>query len=234
MVLNPEVQKRAQAEIDAVVGTVRLPDFDDRSSLPYVEAIYRETLRWHPVAPLGKFVEIHLLFLISDDLGVSHATSVADVYGGYFIPHGMIPIYGRSTLLTLHRRYDHHECLVKYPQFLTVIHLIFSRAMTRNETKYPRPEEFRPERFFDAAGELNNDNVQYIFGGGRRICPGRHLADASIWSAIAIILATLDIVKCKDEQGNDIPINAKWTSGVTSYVSYYRGDFLKTKNKLAA
>ena len=55
MVQNPEVQKRAQGEIDTIVGTERLPNFGDRSSLPYIEAIYRETLRWRPVAPLCKF-----------------------------------------------------------------------------------------------------------------------------------------------------------------------------------
>ena len=57
MVQYLEVQKRAQAEIDAVVGTERLPDFGDRSSLPYIEAVYRETLRWHPVTPLSEFCE---------------------------------------------------------------------------------------------------------------------------------------------------------------------------------
>jgi cytochrome P450 len=55
MMLYPEVQERAQNEIDAIVGMDRLPDFGDRPSLPYVEAILRETLRWHPVFPLGKY-----------------------------------------------------------------------------------------------------------------------------------------------------------------------------------
>jgi len=45
MILHPEAQKRAQAEIDAVVGTGRLPNFDDRKSLPYVEALFREVDR---------------------------------------------------------------------------------------------------------------------------------------------------------------------------------------------
>ena len=54
MLLNPDVQARVQAEIDSVVGTARLPVFEDRPSLPYVEAVLRETLRWHPVVPLGK------------------------------------------------------------------------------------------------------------------------------------------------------------------------------------
>lgn len=54
MLLNPDVQARAQAEIDSVVGTMRLPVFEDRPSLLYIEAVLRETLRWHPPVPLGK------------------------------------------------------------------------------------------------------------------------------------------------------------------------------------
>lgn len=53
MVLFPEVQRKAQAEIDSVVGKDRLPDFGDQSQLPYVTAILEEALRWHPVVPLG-------------------------------------------------------------------------------------------------------------------------------------------------------------------------------------
>jgi len=54
MVLYPDVQKHAQAEIDSVIGMDRLfPTFEDRASLPYVEAILREVLRWHPIVPLG-------------------------------------------------------------------------------------------------------------------------------------------------------------------------------------
>jgi cytochrome P450 len=53
MVKNPRVWKRAQADIDAVLGIDRLPEFEDRQSLPYVEAIMRETFRWKPIVPLG-------------------------------------------------------------------------------------------------------------------------------------------------------------------------------------
>lgn len=53
MVLYPEVQQKAQEEIDHVLGPNQLPDFSDRSSLPYIEAIVNETLRWQPVVPLG-------------------------------------------------------------------------------------------------------------------------------------------------------------------------------------
>lgn len=56
MVLHPEVQARAQEEIDKVVGHDRLPDFSDRENLPYVRAMILEVLRWKPVVPLGKSV----------------------------------------------------------------------------------------------------------------------------------------------------------------------------------
>jgi len=46
MVHYPEVRKRAQAEIDNVVGRERLPDFDDLSSLDYVQAVIKETMRY--------------------------------------------------------------------------------------------------------------------------------------------------------------------------------------------
>lgn len=47
------VQAKAQAELDTVVGPDRLPEFSDRSNLPYVNAIISELLRWQPVVPLG-------------------------------------------------------------------------------------------------------------------------------------------------------------------------------------
>ncbi|KZT22557.1 cytochrome P450 [Neolentinus lepideus HHB14362 ss-1] len=72
MSLCPDVQRKAQEEIDGVVGKSRLPEFDDRRSLPYVEAVLWEVLRWRVVTPLG----------------VSHATTEADTYEGYFIPKG--------------------------------------------------------------------------------------------------------------------------------------------------
>ena len=53
MALYPEVQKKAQAEIDAVVGPHRLPDFEDRPFLPYINAIVKESMRWHLVFPLS-------------------------------------------------------------------------------------------------------------------------------------------------------------------------------------
>jgi len=53
MVLYPEVQTRAQQELDSVVGRDRLPEFIDRPQLPYINALVKELFRWNPVAPLG-------------------------------------------------------------------------------------------------------------------------------------------------------------------------------------
>jgi cytochrome P450 len=46
MVAFPEVQRRAQAELDVVVGRARFPTFADAPRLPYVRAIVKEVLRW--------------------------------------------------------------------------------------------------------------------------------------------------------------------------------------------
>ncbi|TBU44100.1 cytochrome P450 [Dichomitus squalens] len=70
--LHPEVLRKAHAELDAVVGSHRLPDFNDWDSLVYVNAIIKEALRWHTVTPLG----------------VPHATTSDDDFRGYFIPAG--------------------------------------------------------------------------------------------------------------------------------------------------
>ena len=72
--LHPDAQRRAQEEIDRVVGRERLPTFEDRASLPYIEALWRETLRWRPALPVGN----------------AHATIADDEYNGYFFPKGML------------------------------------------------------------------------------------------------------------------------------------------------
>lgn len=56
MLTNPEAMKKAQKEIDAVVGCGHLPTFEDESSLPYVTAIVKETLRWRDVVPIGEYL----------------------------------------------------------------------------------------------------------------------------------------------------------------------------------
>ncbi|CAL1703243.1 unnamed protein product [Somion occarium] len=74
MLTNPDVQKKAQAELERVIGSDRLPSLDDRPNLPYVEAVLKELLRWHPVIPLA----------------LPHATATSDEYRGYHIPKDAI------------------------------------------------------------------------------------------------------------------------------------------------
>ncbi|KLO13198.1 cytochrome P450 [Schizopora paradoxa] len=72
MLQYPEIQKRAQTEIDQVIGARKRPTLDDKPSLPFVKAIYLESLRWHPSVPLG----------------VPHRLMDDDSYRGYDIPAG--------------------------------------------------------------------------------------------------------------------------------------------------
>ncbi|KAI0066945.1 cytochrome P450 [Artomyces pyxidatus] len=76
MLAYPETQKRAQAEIDAVVGRERIPTFADMPHLPYVRAMVKEALRWRPVGPVG----------------LPHRVMEDDWYEGMFIPAGTICI----------------------------------------------------------------------------------------------------------------------------------------------
>lgn len=53
MCLFPDWQKRAQEEIEQVVGDDRLPDYNDSKSMPTIRAIIKETMRWRPVLSGG-------------------------------------------------------------------------------------------------------------------------------------------------------------------------------------
>ena len=53
LTLYPDVQKRAQRELDSVLGRDRLPTFEDRPRLPYIDAMCKEILRWRMVTPVG-------------------------------------------------------------------------------------------------------------------------------------------------------------------------------------
>ncbi len=53
MVLYPDAQKRAQEEIDSILGHGHFPHFGDADALPYLKAVLNEVLRWACPAPLG-------------------------------------------------------------------------------------------------------------------------------------------------------------------------------------
>ncbi|GJJ14307.1 hypothetical protein Clacol_008571 [Clathrus columnatus] len=74
MILHPDIQRKAQAEIDALLGNQRLPVLTDRSSLPYLRALVTELYRWRTNVPLG----------------VAHSLNKDDVYNGIVIKKGTI------------------------------------------------------------------------------------------------------------------------------------------------
>jgi hypothetical protein len=96
MLLHPDMQKKVQDEIDAVTGRERLPTFEDRPRLPFINAICKELLRWRPVVPLGMSnpprVTAHAKYrcTLIDHPAIPHAAMRDDIYEGYFIPKGSL------------------------------------------------------------------------------------------------------------------------------------------------
>ncbi|KAH6915129.1 cytochrome P450 98A3 [Coprinopsis sp. MPI-PUGE-AT-0042] len=82
LAMNPGIQQRAQEELDAVVGTNRLPCCTDIPRLPYLGAILIELARWHTVTPLA----------------FPHQSIADDEYGGYLIPKGTL-VFANSWAL---------------------------------------------------------------------------------------------------------------------------------------
>ncbi|KAL0579349.1 hypothetical protein V5O48_002682 [Marasmius crinis-equi] len=82
MVLYPEVQARAQKELDTLLGG-RLPDFPDENSLPYVTAIVKEVLRWNPAVPMA----------------FPHRLTTDDSYNGYHLPAGTVVVPNTWAIL---------------------------------------------------------------------------------------------------------------------------------------
>ena len=94
--------------------------------------------------------------------------------------------------------------------------IYFGRSMAHDESRYPNPESFKPERFLDDDGSLKPNDMEHIaFGFGRRICVGRHFADASVWAVMAKVLAVFKILKPLDEKGAEMSIEPKFSGGLT-------------------
>jgi cytochrome P450 len=168
MVLYPEAQRKAQEEIDRVIGTDRLPLMRDRPRLPYVEALFKEVLRWHPIAPLG----------------VPHRLTKEDIWNGYTLPAG-------STIITN----------------------IWAMGQTESDSTL-----FRPERhlYKTASSEGYNDPLDFVFGFGRRICPGKDLADAGVWLGVAGLLAGFKFSKKPNGKGGFITPKEEYLPGIIS------------------
>ncbi|KAG6919136.1 hypothetical protein DXG01_008943 [Tephrocybe rancida] len=166
----------AQMELDTVLGPDRLPSFEDRPYLPYIEAVVRETLRWRPTGALGQPHTENILtsvYYIAARSGLPHQSTEDDVieYRGqeYYIPKG-------STIFAV------------------------AWAMEHDQSRYEDHDRFMPERFLDAEGKLKLDYNTSAFGFGRRmvdskttVCPGIPFAERSLWIDIATMLWTFDI-----------------------------------------
>ncbi|KAI0715623.1 cytochrome P450 [Cerioporus squamosus] len=173
MSLSPEVQKKARIELDVIVGPSRFPTLADRANLPYIDAIVKETLRWHNAAPIL----------------IPHVSTADDTYDNFSIPANSVVVVNAWSIM--------HD-----PQ------------------TYPQPEKFIPERYLKD-GKINptvRDPRSVIFGYGRRICPGRHFVDASLFIYIASILHTLDVSPPLDDDGQPIHIVPQTTTSITSRI----------------
>ncbi|KAG6855532.1 hypothetical protein H0H87_001515, partial [Tephrocybe sp. NHM501043] len=174
ILLHPEVQIKAQEELDRVLGNSRLPEFSDRKDLPYICAIVKEVLRWSPVAPLG----------------LPHMVTRDDEFNGFFIPAGTA-IVGNTW------------------------------AILHDPRTFPNPSIFNPDRFLEPncpEGRSPDfsplDPLSVAFGYGRRVCPGRYMAEAQLWISIACMLSVFDISRRVDEYGQLIEPRADFTSGL--------------------
>jgi len=177
MTRKPEIQKRAQDEIDRVTKGARLPNYADRPNLPYLNALLLEVYRWNPVVPLA----------------IPHVTSEEDVYNGFRIPKGTI-IFGNSW------------------------HIL------RDASLYSDPLEFRPERFLGPTPE--DDPKSFAFGYGRRECPGRHFADASLFLTLVTTLAVFTITPVVDDQGKELTPPVEYTDGLISHPMPFKCNIL--------
>lgn len=178
LILFPEVQKKAQEELERVIGPGRLPTLDDEASLPYIRGCVKESLRWMPTALLG---------------GVPHASTREDWYMGYRIPAGAGIV---NNVYTIHM----------------------------DPERYPDPRRFEPERFrgdmqtaADSAlnpGPASRDH--FVFGSGRRICLGIHVAERSLYIAISRMLWAFEFLPELDADSKPIlPDPEKLTEGLS-------------------
>ncbi|KAF8338413.1 cytochrome P450 [Amanita rubescens] len=191
MTLYPDIQKRAQDEIDSVLGKDRLPTFEDQDEFVYVGALIKEVLRFAPAAPLGALLHVRYAARSSNEqLGLPHRVMEEDAYMGYRIPQGA-----------------------------TVIANIW--AIAHDEEIFNRPFDFDPNRFLpsDNQRKAQMDPRKLVFGYGRRVCPGkeRSFAEVLVYLSITGILATFNISKEVQEDGLEITPKLEFTTGITSH-----------------
>ena len=82
--------------------------------------------------------------------------------------------------------------------------------MLHDERKYPEPDRFNPDRFLDSS---QPDPGLYVFGFGRRACPGSHLAQASLFLSISQTLALFNVKRVRDRRGEEVIPSAEFITG---------------------
>src|SRR6267154_318254 len=128
---------------------------------------------------------------------VPHATTEDRVYNGLFIPKGARDITAR--VLKMIADYYLIRCLVDWKYLVGRVQTVFvawplillmmRRAITRDPDVYPEPEVFKPERFLNLNGTLRDGFIlTSVFGFGKRVCPGRHFADTTLFIVAATVL----------------------------------------------
>jgi cytochrome P450 len=113
MISHPNIEKKVREEIDRVVGSERMPVFEDEPNLPYLVACIKEPLRRRPPTTMGKWVSTFIDTLGSDllPLGIPHSSDEDDVYEGYFIPKGSTVI---GNVWAIHMDPRHYPCVYNY------------------------------------------------------------------------------------------------------------------------
>ncbi|KAK5212184.1 hypothetical protein LTR41_002426 [Exophiala xenobiotica] len=122
--------------------------------------------------------------------GTNHYAMQDGWYKGYFIPKGSVV-------------------------------MINTWGIHYNPKRFPEPEKYEPMRFFNhplSAAEATTVadpemRDHYAYGGGRRICPGMHVAERSLFINVARLMWGFDLQLAKDENGRDIPVDPTFTTG---------------------
>ncbi|KZV76685.1 cytochrome P450 [Peniophora sp. CONT] len=110
---------------------------------------------------------------------------------------------------------DHYQGLL-IPKGAMVIANIW--ALMHDPDVYPDPFAFNPERFLGGSFERSQyDPMRYAFGFGRRICPGAHFAEASVFLNVASILSTFSILKPVNDNGKAYDPPYEYTSTITTH-----------------
>ena len=94
--------------------------------------------------------------------------------------------------------------------------------MLHDEEVYHEPNTFNPDRFLTREGTLDPkvpNPEQFVYGFGRRVCPGRFLGLTSVWLAMSNILATFDFEIPTDDQGREVRPSEECIPGLAMYVT---------------